>query len=180
MIAILVVRLAGDKLGLNPQMVAVLSVMLCAMPGVILYRVSTAVSRGMKVMRHDIFSRGMTETTVTTLAFLAALWRWAGRHSRRPSPSIVGTGASGVVALILASSLFRSAPSARGVISYPVESRRLLSYAAPISGYDLLNAVIVRLDVIMLGCFIGHAPGVTLPAVGIYGAAVEVAAVCAR
>ena len=26
----------------------------------------------------------------------------------------------------------------------------------------------------MLGCFIGHAPGVTLPAVGIYGAVVEV------
>jgi O-antigen/teichoic acid export membrane protein len=51
----------------------------------------------------------------------------------------------------------------------------LLSYAANISAYDVLNALIVRMDVIMLACFIGRAPGVTLPVVGIYGAVVEVA-----
>jgi O-antigen/teichoic acid export membrane protein len=39
----------------------------------------------------------------------------------------------------------------------------------------LLNAVIVRLDVVMLGCFVGRAPGVTLTTLGVYGAAVEVA-----
>src|SRR3984893_13851001 len=73
-ISITVVRLFGHRLGLDPQMVAALSVMLCAMPVVALYRINTAVSRGMKVMRHDIFSRGITETIVTTLAFLVALW----------------------------------------------------------------------------------------------------------
>jgi O-antigen/teichoic acid export membrane protein len=172
-ISILVVRFAGDKLNLNPQMISVLSVLLCAMPGVILYRVCTAVSRGMRVMKHDIFSRGLTESAVTTLAFLATValgWKTFGPAIA----SIIGTAASGVVALILASSLFRFAPSARGVISYRAEVRHLLSYAASISGYDLLNSLIVRLDVIMLGCFIGHAPGVTLPTVGIYGAVVEV------
>ena len=51
----------------------------------------------------------------------------------------------------------------------------MLGYAAPICAYDLLNAVIVRLDVVMLGCFVGRAPGVTLTTLGIYGAAVEVA-----
>ncbi len=51
----------------------------------------------------------------------------------------------------------------------------MLAYAAPICAYDLLNAVIVRLDVVMLGCFVGRAPGVTLTTLGIYGAAVEVA-----
>ena len=88
---------------------------------------------------------------------------------------IVGMGASGVVALVLAASLFRSAPPLPAAFSYRAESRRLLSYAAPISAYDLLNAVIVRLDVVMLGCFVGRAPGVTLTTLGIYGAAVEVA-----
>jgi O-antigen/teichoic acid export membrane protein len=39
----------------------------------------------------------------------------------------------------------------------------------------LLNALIVRVDVILLGCFIGRAPGVTLATVGIYGVVVEVA-----
>ncbi len=172
-LAILVVQFAGSRLGLDPQMAGVLSVLLCAMPGVILYRICTAISRGMKVMKHDIFSRGLTEPTVTTLAFLAVIalgWNTFGAAIA----AIIGTGASGIVALILASSLFRSAPSARGVISYRAEARRLLSYSASISGYDLLNALIVRVDVIMLGCFIGHAPGVTLPAVGIYGAVVEV------
>jgi O-antigen/teichoic acid export membrane protein len=38
-----------------------------------------------------------------------------------------------------------------------------------------LNSIIVRLDVVMLGCFVGRAPGVTLTTLGIYGAAVEVA-----
>jgi O-antigen/teichoic acid export membrane protein len=172
-ISITVVRLFGHRLGLDPQMVAALSVMLCAMPAVALYRINTAVSRGMKVMRHDIFSRGITETIVTTLAFLAALW--LGLKTFAPEIAvIVGMGASGVVALFLAASLFRSTPP-RPALSYRAESRRLLAYAAPISAYDLLNAVIVRLDVVMLGCFVGRAPGVTLTTLGIYGAAVEVA-----
>ncbi len=196
-LAILVVQFAGARMGLDPQMTGVLSILLCAMPGVNLYRICTAISRGMKVMKHDIFSRGVTEPIVTTLAFLGLValgWKTFGA----PIAAIIGTAASGVVALALASSLFRTAHppvatalrsrapvtpqhseaatsiSVRGVISYRAEARRLLSYSASISGYDLLNALIVRVDVIMLGCFIGHAPGVTLPAVGIYGAVVEV------
>jgi O-antigen/teichoic acid export membrane protein len=173
-IAIAVVRLYGHRLGLDPQMVAALSVMLCAMPVVALYRINTAVSRGMKVMRHDIFSRGITETIVTTLAFLAAVW--LGLKTFAPEIAvIIGMGASGTVALFLAASLFRAAPPHPPALSYRAESRRLLAYAAPISAYDLLNAVIVRLDVVMLGCFVGRAPGVTLTTLGIYGAAVEVA-----
>lgn len=173
-LAIVAVQFAGDRLRLDPQMAGVLSVLLCAMPGVNLYRICTAVSRAMKVMRHDIWSRGLTESSVTTLAFLAVValgWRTYGAAIA----AIIGTGASGLVALALASSLFRSAPSSRGVISYRAEARRLLGYSASISGYDLINALILRLDVIMLGCFVGRATGVTLAAVGIYGAVVEVA-----
>jgi len=173
-ISIALVRLFGHRTGLDPQMVAALSVMFCAMPVVALYRINTAVSRGMKVMRHDIFSRGITETIVTTLAFLAALWFGWGMFAPELAV-IVGMGASGLVALFLAASLFRSAPSRSTEFSYRTESKRLLAFAAPISAYDLLNAVIVRLDVIMLGCFVGRAPGVTLTTLGIYGAAVEVA-----
>ena len=173
-ISISVVWLLGDRFGLDPQMAAALSVMLCAMPGVALYRINTAVSRGMKVMRHDIFSRGVTETIGTTVAFLIALW--LGLKTFAPEiAAIVGMASSGVVAFILARSLFRSAPRRRAGLSYRTEASQLLAYAAPISAYDLLNAVIVRLDVVMLGCFIGRAPGVTLTTVGIYGAVVEVA-----
>ena len=173
-LSIIVVRFAGNRFNLNPQMIAVLSVMLCAMPGVALYRICTAVSRGMKVMKHDIFSRGLTESTVTTAAFLVTFalgWNTFGP----PIAAIIGTGASGLVALFLASSLFRSGPHASEAISYRDTARQLLSYAASISGYDLLNALIVRVDVITLALFIGRAPGVTLVTVGIYGVVVEVA-----
>ena len=51
----------------------------------------------------------------------------------------------------------------------------MLAYAAPIIVYQLLNAFILRLDIIMLGWFIGRAPGVTLTTVGIYGVTVEIA-----
>src|SRR4051794_2564372 len=51
----------NNRLHVQPQMVSVLSLVLCAMPGLALYRISTAISRGMKVMQHDIYSRGMTD-----------------------------------------------------------------------------------------------------------------------
>jgi O-antigen/teichoic acid export membrane protein len=172
--SIALVRLFGYRFGLDPEMADALSVMFFAMPVIALYRINTAVSRGMKVMRHDIFSRGITETIVTTMAFLVALQ--LGLRTFGPEIAvIVGMGASGIVALFLAASLFRATPVRPAAFSYAAESRRLLTYAAPISAYDLLNSVIVRLDVVMLGCFVGRAPGVTLTTLGIYGAAVEVA-----
>jgi O-antigen/teichoic acid export membrane protein len=173
-VSIMLVRLFEHRFGLDPEMADALSVMFCAMPVIALYRINTAVSRGMKVMRHDIFSRGVTETIVTTVAFLLALQ--LGLRTFGPEIAvIVGMGASGIVALCLAASLFRATPVRPAAFSYAAESRRLLTYAAPISAYDLLNSVIVRLDVVMLGCFVGRAPSVTLTTLGIYGAAVEVA-----
>jgi O-antigen/teichoic acid export membrane protein len=172
-IGIAVIRLLGGRFGLDPAMTDALSVMFCAMPVIALYRVNTAVSRGMKVMRHDIFSRGITETIMTTVAFLGALW--LGFKTFGPEIAvIVGMGSSGIVALCLAASLFRKAGRAAD-FHFAAEARSLLTYAAPISAYDLLNSIIVRLDVVMLGCFVGRAPGVTLTTLGVYSACVEVA-----
>jgi len=173
-VSVVVLRLLGDRLGLQREMVAALAVTVCALPGVALYRISTSVSRGMKVMKHDIFSRGMTEPIATTLAFLVAFV--IGLKTFAPElAAIVGTAASGVVAVALASSLFRRVPLPGGNLSLRSETRALLNYAAPISAYQLLNAVIFRLDIVMLGWFIGRAPGVTLVTVGIYGAVVDLA-----
>jgi O-antigen/teichoic acid export membrane protein len=172
-ISVALVRTLGSRFGLDAQMADALSVMFCAMPVIALYRIDTAVSRGMKVMRHDIFSRGITETTVTTIAFLVCLW--LGLKKFAPEIAvIVGMGASGIVAFCLAASLFRNVGRATE-FHFATEVRALLTYAAPISAYDLLNSIIVRLDVIMLGCFVGRAPGVTLTTLGVYGACVEVA-----
>ncbi len=172
-IALIALRLFGDRFGLDPRLIASLTIMLCALPGISLYAINTAVSRGMKVMRHDIFSRGLTESIVTSGAFLLALT--VGARTFGPAfAAVAGTAASGIVALFLSRSLFRSAPNAPG-FSYRAEATQLLAYSANISVYELLNAIIVRMDVIMLAFFVGRAPGVTLPVVGIYGAVVEVA-----
>ncbi len=173
-ISILAIRLAGERFGMNREVIAALSVMLCCLPGLALYRMSTAVSRGMKVMRHDIFSRGLTDSFVTTVAFLAAFaFGW-----KRFAPElalIAGAFASGIVAYALAGSLFRAVPAAAEPAVVRREISGLFAFAAPISVYDLINSAISRLDVILLAGFIGRAPGVTLPVVGIYGAVVEIA-----
>jgi O-antigen/teichoic acid export membrane protein len=173
-VSVVVLQLLGDRLGLQREMVAALAVTVCALPGVALYRICTSVSRGMKVMKHDIFSRGMTEPIGTTLAFLIAVV--IGLKTFAPElAAIVGTASSGIVAVFLASKLFRRVSVGVADVSLRNETRGLLGYAAPISASQLLNAVIFRLDVVMLGWFIGRAPGVTLATVGVYGAVVDVA-----
>jgi O-antigen/teichoic acid export membrane protein len=173
-IVIAAIRLFHDRLRLQPEMLSALAVLLCAMPGVALYRISTSVSRGMKVMQHDIYSRGMMEPVATTLALLLAVA--VGFNKFAPEiAAIFGTAASGLVALALAAKLFRRAPEDRPVASRLTEARQLLGYAAPISAYQLINAFISRLDVILLGYFIGRAPGLTLTTVGIYAAVVDTA-----
>jgi len=173
-VALIAIWLFGDRFGLDPQLAAGLSLMLCALPGLALYAINTAVSRGLKVMRHDIWSRGVTQSVITSVAFLLALG--LGLQSSAPAlAAVLGMTASGIVALALAWSLFRNSPARPAEFAYRTEAGRLLSYAANISAYDVLNALIVRMDVLMLAFFIGRAPGVTLPVVGIYGAVVEVA-----
>jgi len=173
-IVIVALRFFNGRLHVQPQMVSVLSLVVCAMPGLALYRICTAISRGMKVMQHDIYSRGMTEPIATTLAFLLAIA--AGFKEFSPEiAAILGTAASGVVALRLASSCFHDVPAPTTIVSPVAEARSLLAYSAPISIYQLINALISRLDLILLGYFVGRAPGVTLSTVGIYSAVVGTA-----
>src|SRR5215475_3940585 len=108
-IVILALQFFNSRLHVKPQMVSALALVLCAMPGLALYRISTAVSRGMKVMQHDIYSRGITEPIVTTLAFLLAVV--VGFKDSSPEvAAVVGSAASGVIALALASRLFGHVP----------------------------------------------------------------------
>src|SRR6266571_1325176 len=172
--AVLVLQMFGDRLGLNREMVAALAVTVCALPGVALYRISTSTSRGMKVMRHDIFSRGMTEPIATTAAFLVVLLLGLKRFAPELA-AIAGTGASGIVAANLAAKLFRGTAKRTHRGSRGDEIKSLLGYATPITAYQLLNAIIFRLDVVMLGWFVGRAPGVTLVTLGVYGAVVDLA-----
>jgi O-antigen/teichoic acid export membrane protein len=174
MIVVAGLQLLGRRMGLQPEMVSALAVTVCALPGLVLYRICTAASRGMKVMQHDIYSRGITDPVITTLTFLLVFV--IGFTTFAPEvAAIAGTAASGVVALALASRLFRHVRARRTGVSIHGEVRRLFSYGAPTSAHQLLIAFITQLDLIMLGWFIGRAPGVTLATVGIYGAVADIA-----
>ena len=173
-IVIVALRFFNNRLHVQPQLVSALALVLCAMPGLALYRISTAVSRGMKVMQHDIYSRGMMEPIATTLAFLLAV-AVGFKESSPEVAAIIGTAASGLIAVVLASTLFRHIPAHADAVSLVREARSLLGYAAPISIYQLINAFIARLDLIMLGYFVGRAPGVTLATVGVYSAVIGTA-----
>jgi O-antigen/teichoic acid export membrane protein len=172
--AVFVVQIFGDRLGLNREVVAALAVTVCALPGVALYRISTSTSRGMKVMRHDLFSRGMTEPIATTGGFVLLVLLGLKRFAPELA-AIVGTAASGIVAANLAARLFRGTAESTHQPRLHPDLKSLLGYATPITAYQFLNAIIFRLDVVMLGWFVGRAPGVTLVTVGVYGAVVDVA-----
>ena len=166
-------RYIGTVLRLEPQLTAALALIVWCLPGIALYRISTSVSRGMKVMQHDIYSRGLTEPAATTVAFLILFAVGTGTFAPELA-AIAGSSISGIVALLLAASLFRD-PSLSGDASIRLEAKALIRYALPIGGDQFLNAFIWRTDVIILGCFVGRAPGVTLTTLGIYGGVVGLA-----
>lgn len=183
---------SGRVLGVREDLAWATGVMLLGVPGIVLYRVSNGLSRGMKVMRHDLYSRGLTESLVTTAALLLAYA--AGARLLAPVlAAITGTLASGLLAWALATRLY-SRPRDQGADESPQAAARhaprddaataipgrnaadgLMRASIPIAVYDLLNIGIMRVDVIMLGLFVGRAPDVTLETVGIYAACVEVA-----
>jgi O-antigen/teichoic acid export membrane protein len=161
----------GDRIGQPPEAIEATRILLLALPGIALYRIGTSVSRGMRIMHHDIYSRGLTESLTTIGAFLAAFVLGLGAFA--PIVAVLaGTLAGGLVAFGLARSLFEglAGPSPKEPVSKP-----LLQFSAPIGLYNLLNLLIMRMDVILLGFFVGRVPGVSLATLGVFSAAVDIA-----
>ena len=157
----------GQQLGQNPELVRSTSIMLLAVPAIALYRISNGVSRGMKVMKHDLYSKGFTETFGTIACFLAAFA--IGLRELAPVVAVLfGTGAGGLMAFILARSLVTGKAGAgeRGIAS-------LVRFSAPIAIYGLLNLLIMRMDVLLLA-FLGPSVGVSMATIGIFVASVEI------
>ena len=164
----------GPRLGREPELVRATAVTLLALPGIALYRVANGLSRGMTVMHHDIYSRGLTESLATAAALVVAV-AFGSRQLAPEIAAIAGTLASGCVAVACARRLYVPLPGiatrrpARGLV------RALLRASAPIALYDLLNIGVMQIDVIMLGLYVGHVRGLSLETLGIYAAGVEVA-----
>jgi O-antigen/teichoic acid export membrane protein len=76
------------------------------------------------------------------------------------------------VAFVLARALFRGSDPGGG--SEPV-GKELLRFSAPIAFYGALNTLITKMDVVLLGAFLGRANGVTIEQLGVFVAAAEIA-----
>jgi O-antigen/teichoic acid export membrane protein len=148
------------------------AIMLIALPGIAIARISTGASRAVLSMRNEFYSRGLTETWVTTGLFVIAIA--LGIRDLAPSLAVVGgTGASAVVAYVLA---VRSLGSCGGSSADRRPSTlAMLRFAAPIAGSSLLSVLVLQLDVLLLGAYVGRAPGVTVATFGVFCAAAEVA-----
>jgi O-antigen/teichoic acid export membrane protein len=113
LIVIVALRLFNNRLHVQPQMVSALATgSLCDARSGLVSHQHCRLAR-MKVMQHDIYSRGMTEPIATTLAFLLAL-AVGFKESSPEVAAIVGTATSGLIALTLASTLFRHIPAHSG------------------------------------------------------------------
>ncbi len=148
------------------------AIMLLALPCIAVARISTGASRAMLSMRAEFYSRGLVETWVQTATFVLAVV--LSLHDRAPAVAVVaGETAGAVVAYILATramkQLGRSAD--RGGPS----TTAMLRFSAPIAGSSLLNVLVLQLDVLLLGAYVGSAPGVTVATFGVFCAAAEVA-----
>ena len=166
-IGITAFQFIGAQLGQRPELIRTTSLLLLALPGIALYRISNGVSRGMKVMKHDLYSKGFTETfgTIGTLLVAIAI----GLRDLAPAVAVLtGTGAGGLMAFALARGLFKSQAGPAQKSQAP-----LLRFSAPIAIYSLLNMLIMRMDVLLLG-LLGARAGVSLGTIGIFVASVEI------
>jgi O-antigen/teichoic acid export membrane protein len=154
------------------------ALMLLALPGIALARVATAASRSVLSMSNEFYSRGLTETWVTTAVFVVAVA--LGLRDSAPALAVVaGTSAAAVVALLLASRALRRGPPAAaasdGRPDGPVTTNALLRFSAPIGGASLLTVVVMQADVLLLGALVGRVAGVTAASFGVYCAAAQIA-----
>src|SRR5262249_11594117 len=138
--------------------------------------ISTGVSRGLLAMRSEFYSRGLGETWITTGVFTIAVA--LGLRDAAPSLAVAigSTGGAFIAAALTRQSLGHADPSGEnGAGDTALTSSALARYSWPVAGSNLLNNLALKVDVLLLGLYVGHVPDVTLERFGIFCAATEIA-----
>jgi O-antigen/teichoic acid export membrane protein len=167
------------------------ALMMFALPGIAAARVATGASRAVMALGNEIYSRGLADTWVTIGVFLIVVA--AGVGDTAPSLAVVaGSTAGGLVACVLAVRALAAGgvPGTGAMPQRPDEAirppalttgsrrpsmRSVVAFSLPIAGSSVLAVLATRLDVLLLGTFVGRAPGLTLESFGVYCAATEIA-----
>lgn len=147
--------------------------MLLALPGVAIARISTATSWSLHAMRNEFYSRGLTETWVTTGVFLAAFA--FGFREQAPALAVLcGVTVAALVACLLAKRAVDRLPHGKHPASVP-DAVSLVRFSMPTAGSNLLNVLVTQADVLLLMFYVGRVPGVTIENVGIFWMCAEIA-----
>ena len=165
----------GQLGGQTPELLAGQRVMLLALPAIALYRIATGASRGLGIMTHDALSGGLVHSL--TKAFAVVAFAWLGL------PLVIGGTltavfshvsafvAGGAVAYVLA----RRALAESAGLGGKADARALLPLSLAAAVTTLANLAMQRMDVLVLGFFVGRVPGLDAAALGVYCAAGEIA-----
>ncbi len=159
------------------------TIMLLALPGIAIARIATGASRSVLAMSNEFYSRGITETWVTTGVFVAAVA--LGLRDEAPALAVaLGTTAAAVVAYALASRALQDRvvptraerlPTVAADIGTLPTTGEMLRFSMPIAASSLLTVLVMQADVLLLGTYVNRAPGVTVETFGVFCAAAQIA-----
>ena len=158
------------------------TIMLLALPGIAIARIATGASRSVLAMSNEFYSRGLTETWVTTGVFVVAVA--IGLRDEAPALAVtVGTTAAAAVAYVLASNalgrrlgMAHATPRVALAGTAPVPTTgEMLRFSLPIAASSLLTVLVMQADVLLLGTYVNRAPGVTVESFGVFCAAAQIA-----
>ncbi|MGC4081419.1 MAG: hypothetical protein QM736_04710 [Vicinamibacterales bacterium] len=158
--------------------------MLLALPGIAIARIATGASRSVLAMSNE-FSRAVSpkhgsrqacSSSRSPSAFVTSLPLLPSSSARAP-PRWWRTGlASRALQARLTpradADVTTSAVSGAGDVP---STRDILTFSLPIAGSSLLTVLVMQADVLLLGTYVGRAPGVTPEAFGVFCAAAQVA-----
>jgi O-antigen/teichoic acid export membrane protein len=161
------------------------AVMLLALPGIAVARIATGASRSVLAMSSEFYSRGITETWVTTGVFVVAVAM--GLRDVAPALAVaVGATAAAVVAYVLAARAIaarvkvRLEPDPTSITDHTSaavvpDTSEMVRFSLPVAGSSLLTVLVMQADVLLLGAFVNRAPGVTVESFGVFCAAAQIA-----
>ena len=164
----------------TPDLVTAQRTMLLALPAVALYRIANGASRGLGIMGHDALSGGLLQSVAKIAALVAFVWfglpAVVGAIDTAVLAAMVGFAAAAGAAWLLArGALRRGAAEPASPVPSQANAPALLPLSVLAAATGLVNLAMQRLDLLVLGAFVGRAPGLDLATLGVYGAAAELA-----
>jgi O-antigen/teichoic acid export membrane protein len=156
----------------EPELTLPIRLATLGLPFLIATQILLASVRAQRIMRYDAMIRGAAEPFVLLLVAVALWpldWGAAGLILAQASAFAV----SAFLALVAVRRVYRTARLAGHPVSKD-EKRQALRFAAPLAIMDVLNLMVARMDLFLVGTFLNAT------AAGVYGLLIEIISIMKR